>query len=135
MVESCVQNKSYDVLWNSYNELDYDLESSINHGRTSRTLKSKNPTSEMDQKQGEHALHIHKHHFGVHSFLCNVGFGSYQASVENGNLNDAKCKMKHKWSIKHNYDKTTENKWKPSNENEEQTLGSKENAVGKINGT
>ena len=29
----------------------------------------------------------------------------------------------------------TENKWKPLNENEEHTLGSKENVAEKINGT
>ena len=33
------------------NELDYDLESSMKHRRTSRTHKSKNPIGEMDKKQ------------------------------------------------------------------------------------
>jgi len=38
-------------------------------------------------------------------------------------------------NIRQNYKDSTENKWKPPNENEEQTLGIKEDVIGKLNGT
>jgi len=63
------------------NELDYDLESSMNHRRTSRTLKSIIQSVKWKKNSETFALHIHKHHLKFITQMCDVELGSHQASA------------------------------------------------------
>jgi len=69
------------------NELDYDLESSMSHRRTSRTLKSIIQSVKWEKNSETFALHIHKHHLKFIVQMCDVGLSSHQASAEFNNMN------------------------------------------------
>ena len=65
------------------NELDYDIESSMNHRRTFRTHKSKNPIGEMDQKSENMPYTSTSITLMFIALLCDVGLGSHQENAEN----------------------------------------------------
>jgi len=69
------------------NELDYDLESSMNHRRTSRTLKNIIQSVKWKKNSEIFALHIHKHHLKFIAQMCDVGLGSHKASAKLNNIN------------------------------------------------
>ena len=70
------------------NELDYGLESSMNHRRTSKTLKIIIHSVKWKKISETFALHIHKHHLKFIAQMCDVGLSSNQASAEFNNMNE-----------------------------------------------
>jgi len=77
------------------NELDYDLKSSMNHRRTSRTLKSIIQSVKWTKNSETFVIHIHKHHLKFIAQICDVVLGSHQASAEFNNMNENEDKTQH----------------------------------------
>ena len=63
------------------NELGYDLESNMNHKRTSTTLKSIIQSVKWKKNSETFALHIHKHQLKFIAQMCDIGLGSHQANA------------------------------------------------------